>query len=243
MVRLILMQRQQIKMSEKRMLNRLDGLFTELTRDTDCIIEEDIDKSSGWRWECDSYGFITACSPGVKYILGLPADDFLGKRVDSFRLTDDSAAILSSVLPDIRESKEITLSYISNDGAVVQTATTITPSSEAKSNNSHHGWQGEVCVDIVQSSQQINRLVYPIFQEPDTLPSAPTPRVPELDRRRTKGYLADEAQVIPVNTSLTKLGEESLKLQHLLYKNAAANEPAALALPASSRDGAENSTA
>ncbi len=46
--------------------------------------------------------------------------------------------------------------------------------------------------------------------------------------------------MIPVSTSLTNLGDESIKVQHLLYKNTGENEPAALALPVSSRDGAEN---
>ncbi len=227
-------------MSEKRMLNRLDGLFSELARDTDNFIEEEIDDSRGWRWVCDSHGFITACSLGVKYILGLPADDFLGKRVDNYQLTPDSAAILSSVLPVIHDRKELTLNFLTKDGEVVQTATTITPSTDDKSNNSHHGWQGIVTVDIVQASRHTSKPIHPYIQEPDTRPTAHTPRMTEMDRRRTRGYLADETRVIPVSTLLTKLGEESNQLQHLLYKNAAANEPAALALPASSRDGAEN---
>jgi PAS domain-containing protein len=184
-------------MSEKRMLNRLDGLFSELARDTDSFIEEEIDDSRGWRWVCDTHGFITACSPGVKYILGLPADEFLGKRVDNYRLTPDSAAILSSVLPVIHDKKELTLNFLTKDGEVVQTATTITPSTNVNSNNSHRGWQGIVTVDVVQASRHISRPIHPYIQEPDTRPAAHTPRMTEMDRGRTRGYLADEAHVIP----------------------------------------------
>ena len=76
-------------MSNEKILNRLDCLLTELEQDNENTQTQPTQNGLGWGWECNAGRQITFCSPEVKSILGIAPEDFLGKEIDSYRLTPE----------------------------------------------------------------------------------------------------------------------------------------------------------
>ena len=85
-------------MSDPKKLNkRLKDLFADLEQEISHLPGDD-ENLLGWTWECDTQGQYISCSAEVERILGLSADDFLGKPLATFRLAAHSQEEFSVIL-------------------------------------------------------------------------------------------------------------------------------------------------
>ena len=60
---------------------RLNNLFTELEQETFLYSSPESIQVSGWTWECDFEGLFINCAPEVTKVLGIKAEDFIGKPI------------------------------------------------------------------------------------------------------------------------------------------------------------------
>ncbi len=74
---------------------------------------------NGWTWTCDELGNITACSPEVKKILGIPPEDFIGKPLTDFALPPQSGLAIESSLNESSIPIELQIDYQHSNGTLV----------------------------------------------------------------------------------------------------------------------------
>ncbi len=85
-------------MSKKQLNNRIQSLFEDLTRQVPLEASSRDLIPTGWAWECDSQGQYISCGNEVAAILGLPAEEVLGKSLTSFALDAASNQALRKAL-------------------------------------------------------------------------------------------------------------------------------------------------
>ena len=95
---------------------------------------------NGWTWTCDELGNITACSPEVEKLLGIPPEDFIGKPITNFALPPKSGLAIESSLNESSIPTELQIDYQHSNGTLIPVSiyiiTTLSRSGEVV------GWHG-----------------------------------------------------------------------------------------------------
>lgn len=78
--------------------SRLEELFSDLEEKAMPQAPEKISsKAMGWTWECNNDGRYTACSPEIKQVIGYPAEELIGKPLDSFVVKEQQAKLIEAM--------------------------------------------------------------------------------------------------------------------------------------------------
>jgi signal transduction histidine kinase/ActR/RegA family two-component response regulator len=225
-------------MPKKQLLNRLDGLFSELQADKIHLKVDSEPAVEYWSWECDARGVITACSDGIQSALGFTPNDFIGMQVFSYRLTPESAQNFMISLQN-KESSDAQLDYIDVNGNIVRVTTNIEKQEVDNGATTRNGWRGLAQV-IQPGKSPASALRTPENLEKDTTPNRNKSRQNLRRPGQHNGFLAENSHIAPADNELTPLGRESIQYQHILYQHARGNEPAVIAMPARYENENEN---
>jgi len=110
--------------SEEGIRRRLETLFAGLAESIPGTSRLSKDRSSGprtpraegWLWELDLDGKFTWCSPEATRVLGIPADELLGKPVLDIGLSEESRELLSSRLEQKEPIEYLQLDVLDKNG-------------------------------------------------------------------------------------------------------------------------------
>jgi GAF domain-containing protein/DNA-binding response OmpR family regulator len=220
-------------MSKKKITNRIDSLFEDLGSEfipdqlqAEKVAEtQESDLLSGWRWSCNSDGFIQECSEEVQRILGIPPQEWLGKPLYSFDLTTDSSGRFHSEMESARQDErsfEQDVVYLSKDGHSVPVKQTVFPvmDDDAMGGGRFIGWRG-VALVLQSVSTPLKETILP------TQPS------PALSHRSTllQGICLQDEQILPAQQPLYPASRESMLTAQPVMKPADSQSPAVLAIP------------
>jgi PAS domain-containing protein len=103
-------------MSKKRLLNRLDSLFSNIEEVQPVALPVDTSHPTGWSWECDLTGKFTSCSPEVTYFMGSLPEEFIGKTIFDFKVHPQSVELLTNAISGDTTQGEIIIQYETNAG-------------------------------------------------------------------------------------------------------------------------------
>ncbi|MGD9092009.1 MAG: PAS domain-containing protein [Anaerolineales bacterium] len=81
----------------------------------------------GWTWACDAEGRFTICSPEVKDVLNISAEEFYGKPLASYALAPRSAKLVHSMLNQDQLPVEIYVNYQNRNGDLIPVSLYIAP--------------------------------------------------------------------------------------------------------------------
>lgn len=227
-------------MAHNPMLTRLSSLLSELEHDGESSAIKHIPGQPGWTWECNAGRQITFCSPEVKYILGIAPDEFIGKHIDNYRLTPESAQLLSNAFHNGHNPKEINVQYITNHGDILPATITIQPLVDSPGQSDISPWNGFVRIIAESTEPDQHPSSLPATSEPDTSPFPSGLPPMSTSRGKPLGYLAHQDKILPAEKPLTEIGKESIQYKRLLYSHAGEDEPATIAVPAQLHDNSAN---
>jgi signal transduction histidine kinase/CheY-like chemotaxis protein len=227
-------------MAEKVLLNRLNTLLTDLEKGNDLLQDDQFNKFTIWSWECDNEGIITDCTPQVRYILGVPPEDLIGQTIYNYRLTPDSANLLSAALRNGDSIKDVDLRYITELGDVIHVRTYLEKVITDGLNENPTGWRGTVHLNGDHSSSKPPDVLESAVNEPDTSPINPHRSIVSNVRGKPFGFYADPHSLTPAQGVISNIGAESVQNQRVLYQNGKTDDPAVLAVPKPYGDGTTN---
>lgn len=227
-------------MANKHLLTRLDTLLTDLGNEKSLLPNDRREDGPVWTWECDAEGIITACSPEVKYILGVTPEELIGKTITSLRLTPESAASLAVALRRNVSPKALELRYVTETGEIISVNATLEKVSDSGSNGDVPCWRGQVSLLAPISFDHLADAVRTSINEPDTTPAGTITPFGSLGKGKPSGFLADDQRLLPAQGILSSIGEESIKHQRILYHHTETDAPAILAVPKPYGDGSAN---
>mgnify|MGYP005838512055 CR=1 FL=1 len=239
-------------MANKQLLDRLGTLLTDLEHANGLSSNDQMENDLIWTWECDADGITTACSPQVKFILGISAEEVIGKPIDNFRLTPESAAKLSAALHHPVTPKTLEIRYITSLGEIITVSTTIEKLSEPGVYGDGSHWRG-----IVRIPNPVSPVIPPAMPpvmppdellpaprssiiEPDTTPLSSIKSMSSFIKGKPLGYIATDQDITPAKGVLSSIGEESIQHQRALFRNTRNEEPAILAIPRAYGNGSAN---
>lgn len=225
-------------MANKQLLDRLGTLLSDLEHANGQSSNDQMENDLIWTWECKADGITTACSPQVKYILGVSAEEVIGKPIDNFRLTPESAAILSAALHNPVTPKTLEIRYMTDLGEIITVTTRIERVSNPGTNGDASHWRGTVRIlNPISPSTTPPATPKATLIEPDTSPISPLVSLQSSVKGKPLGYLATDQDIAPADGVLSSIGEESIQHQRLLFRNTGIDEPAVLAIPKPYGDG------
>lgn len=221
-------------MSNKKLRNRLENIFSELEPDslTDAAPAAQPGRTapaqsdaSGWTWQTDASGRYSACSSEVEQVLGYQPEQVLGQEFSSFALETDSSLALSAALEKAKFPLELPVRYRKASGSLLTARIHIMAASQEP---------GAGLYGFVQLSQED---FAPTARAARSKPAAqmqpgtamPRPQhSPDFSRM---GVLADADQFRPASAPLTQAAGKSLTQGILVTQASQADQPAALAAP------------
>lgn len=103
-------------MSKKKLQNRLDNLLVELEQDATFLPTSGVQSVPGWSWEADHNGCYVSCTPEVENILGIRADDLIGKPLASFYVKPESHHAIQEALQNGKYPAEVNACFQCIDG-------------------------------------------------------------------------------------------------------------------------------
>jgi PAS domain S-box-containing protein len=117
------------KQSRHQQLARLDTLFADIDGDVTPaqITGQPLPEPTGWTWECDADGYFSACSYEVERVLGISADEFIGKSLISYQLSRKSSDQLQELLADGKFPISTDVTYLQQNGETLLVNLTIFP--------------------------------------------------------------------------------------------------------------------
>jgi GAF domain-containing protein len=98
-------------MSTAQLRSRLESIFEELEKESLAAPDQSTLAAHGWVWQCDPQGNFISCGKEVEAVLGYPADEFLGKPLESFHLHPSSSSRLKAALQAGKFPIDIDLQY------------------------------------------------------------------------------------------------------------------------------------
>ncbi len=229
-------------MSKKPISNRLDSLFADLEREAGeytAIAEKAV---AGWTWECDAEGNYLHVSSEVEVFLGIPPGDFLGKPLSRFRLPSYSTAALKSVLNAGEFPAEIVLDFITGSDQLLSVCINILPpQTDSIDNENHHSLRGFAQV-ATGSPNQLRHSTDP-KSTTGTLDSSPErDKQParSSNRRRVRGYIAEDFGILEAQSVLSSAGKQSRQQSQMVVLDNQPENPSTIALSTKSVDDQAN---
>ena len=229
---------------------RIESLFTNLEQERSHFSFKQLPTSTGWTWECDPDGNYIFCSPEVEAVLGINAEDFLGKSLTHFRLTPRSTENLETIIKRGIFPLQAQIDfYAQNEEIVPVTIHILRDIVDIGDDDPIKGWRGFIRI------KQTDIKNYPTLENKEYEPfirhkSRSLTDLLSSNEEITQGYLAEnrlpdnsgdgDPRVVLTNNVLTQAGRESLLHGQPIYRNAQPDNPAVIALLASIGDGETN---
>ncbi len=230
---------------------RIESLFTNLEQERSHFSFEQLPTLTGWTWECDPDGNYIACSPEVKAILGLNADDFLGKSLIHYRLTPRSTENLKTIINEGIFPLQAQIEFYDQNEALIPVTVHILRASmdAGEDGDPIQGWRGFTRIKHtgIESYPVLdtNEIEPYIRQKSWSLTDLLSSREDVIQGYLAENHLPDNSgdgdpRVISTNDVLTQAGRESLLHGQPIYRNTQPDHPAVMALSASIGDGETN---
>jgi len=193
---------------QKRLRNRLEGLFDDLGTPPPVASAGQEEAPRGWRWQADSQARYTHCEAPCNTLLGYPPDAWLGQPL-GFAMSPQDADRLHEALQAARLPLELTITLQSADGRLFPAVMRITRSAE------DDGYQGFTQLlsegSLPSASALKGGFSYNIF--------------------RQKGFLLSEGRIEPASAPLSPAAPRSLETLDVVALPSSGDTPAALAAP------------
>jgi GAF domain-containing protein/ActR/RegA family two-component response regulator len=205
-------------MSDPKKLNkRLKDLFADLEQEISHLPGDD-ENLLGWTWECDTQGQYISCSAEVERILGLSADDFLGKPLATFRLAAHSQEEFSVILSNEKLPKEVILEFKKQDNSNIPIRLHFFNTDASNGDSGLRGF-----TQVIQG---------------DGIAKAGAPPLPPQESTTSfsgltfpEGIAVENDQYYSVSNPYSSTGEQSLALRQTVVNQPGFDFPAALAVP------------
>ncbi|MBC8504737.1 MAG: GAF domain-containing protein [Anaerolineales bacterium] len=207
-------------MSDQKKLNkRLNDLFADLEND-DFPLAEAEETLPGWTWEINPRGNYTKCSPEVTSLLGVSADDFVGKPLTTFRLAHESQSEVSASLEAKRPRNEITVQFLDADENFINVRMYLFYAPEE--DGSEESWRG--FTQLIQSDGKTEPTSVPVSSSSIDTVTISSLSIPE-------GIAIENDNIYSVSSPYSSIGKRSLELRQSLVHEATEDSPATLAVP------------
>ncbi len=212
-------------MPKKRLNSRLDTLFSSLDQASATSTIESLQPPPGWTWECDVTGQYIACGPEVESVLGISADDFLGKMLQIYGLAAHSVTNLRTALEGEQFPAETTLYYQSRQGLLIPIRMVIFK--QFGEDDSFAGWRG--FAQVLPSTPGSGANLTDLLQaNPPPMPLM----APQVDTLfQSAGVAAGPEGFKPAFKPWTPSGSESLNRKEPISQASSMNQPASIAVP------------
>ncbi len=205
-------------MSDQKKLNkRLRDLFAELEEFTSTQEENQI---PGWTWECDSQGRYTDCSSEIESILGIKADEFIGKLLPTFQVSPDSQADVFAVFEAKSSQEEILVKFVGQNEIIISVRMYFIYSQPDNGNPTI--WRG--FTQVINDGQKLDSGIQVTSPESSSSTSYYGVAFPD-------GIAIEKDQIHSATSPFSSIGEQSLKLKQTLVHEPSSDGSATLAVP------------
>ena len=114
-------------MSKKQLFSKVESFFSTFEEAEPPKPLDNLRRLNSWNWECDLNGTYISCGAEVREYLGIPAEDFIGSSIFSFRIHPESSHALRLIFEQSEPSAEITLLLQAADGKFIHVKSHIFP--------------------------------------------------------------------------------------------------------------------